>query len=85
MDVIKVITEEVPQIILTGIVGPQGPGGGIQWRGAWDSETEYAPNDVVGHSGRTWITAEGCTGKEPGVDPEWELFVDVGDIDGGTL
>jgi len=31
------------------------------------------------------ITAEGCTGKEPGVDPEWELFVDVGYIDGGTL
>jgi len=78
---------EVIYVLMEGPQGPPGPQGdmGLNWRGAWDIAEEYKTDDAVSHAGSSWIANADNVGAEPGVDPEWDLWVTVGDIDGGTL
>ena len=46
-----------------GIAGEAGEG--LTYRGAWDSTTAYAVNDIVGHDGSGWIATQAGTGNEP--------------------
>lgn len=64
-----------------GPMGPQGPAGptspaGLQWRGAYDSESTYYRNDVATYTnpdtlilGSYWVTNEEISGVDP-VDSE---------------
>lgn len=46
------------------------------WRGAWSNVTTYDPNDVVQHSGSTYIALLAGTNQNPTTATSyWELFV----------
>lgn len=65
---------------LEGPAGPAGlPGAGLDWRGAWNVATSYLENDAVSYGGSSWIANAANTGKTPGVDLEWDLWVAKGD------
>lgn len=54
------------------------------WRGAWSVVTDYAPRDVVQHSGSSWIARTATTGNAPPTLPTeindwWELASRRGD------
>lgn len=62
-----------------GPAGPTGdPGSGVNWRGGWDVGTAYVTADAVSHEGSSWVANAGSTGSEPGVGPEWDLWVAQG-------
>lgn len=64
-----------------GAPGHDGADGqSVNWRGAYDANTEYVKNDVVSHEGASWIYAdsEGTTGATPGVNPCWHLMAEKG-------
>lgn len=50
-----------------GIQGPEGPPGpvgpaGLEWQGAWDTNSSYAVNDAVGFNGASWFCISEVTG-----------------------
>lgn len=50
-----------------GIQGPAGPPGpvgpaGLEWQGAWDTNSSYAVNDAVGFNGASWFCISEVTG-----------------------
>lgn len=63
----------------TGATGPSGAAGaGISWEGPWDIGAAYVLNEGVEHNGSSWIANGPTTGDEPGVAPEWDLWVEKG-------
>lgn len=64
-------------------VGLQGPkGAGFNWRGAWDSSTAYAVNDVVEYDGSSFVAVQANSDSTPAEDnsnPDWSLFAASGD------
>lgn len=50
---------------IQGIQGPAGPAG-LEWRGDWDSGTDYVADDAVFHNGASWFASGDPTvGEEP--------------------
>lgn len=50
-----------------GIQGPAGPPGpvgpaGLNWQGAWDTDSSYAVDDAVGFNGASWFCISEVTG-----------------------
>ena len=50
-----------------GVQGPAGPSGpvgpaGLEWRGAWNTNTSYAVDDAVGFNGSSWFCISAVTG-----------------------
>lgn len=50
-----------------GIQGPAGPPGpvgpaGLNWQGAWDTDSSYAVDDAVGFNGASWFCISDVTG-----------------------
>jgi hypothetical protein len=66
----------------TGAPGPTGPrGDGFNFRGQWDTNTTYKPNDVVTEDGSSYV----ARGESVGVDPQlpgadWAPFVARGEM-----
>ena len=53
---------------IQGETGPIGPTGatGIEWRGEWDSSTDYVDNDAVFYQGASWFASgDPDIGEEP--------------------
>lgn len=51
----------------------------IGWRGAWDSATVYAANDVVSHAGNQWLAVTPVTGTAP------DFTQETGGGEGGAI
>lgn len=75
-------------VITWNAVGPEGPQGeqgeqgekGLQWQGAWVTETTYALDDAVSHDGSSWISLiDDNTGHEPGTHSGWGLLAQRGE------
>lgn len=68
----------------TGPTGPQGPVGpaGLEWKGAWVSETSYVADDAVGYDGASWFCILATSGTTaPDVDTtHWALLASQGAI-----
>ena len=47
-----------------GPAGPPGPVGpaGLEWQGAWDTDSSYAVDDAVGFNGASWFCISAVTG-----------------------
>jgi hypothetical protein len=50
-----------------GVEGPAGPPGpvgpaGLEWRGAWNTNSSYAVDDAVGFNGSSWFCISAVTG-----------------------
>jgi hypothetical protein len=50
-----------------GVEGPAGPPGpvgpaGLEWQGAWDTDSSYAEDDAVGFNGASWFCISAVTG-----------------------
>lgn len=50
-----------------GVQGPAGPPGpvgptGLEWQGAWDTDSSYAEDDAVGFNGASWFCISDVTG-----------------------
>lgn len=47
-----------------GPAGPPGPVGpaGLEWQGAWDTDSSYAEDDAVGFNGASWFCISAVTG-----------------------
>lgn len=59
--------------------GPVNANAVLSVQGDWDIGTAYNTNDMVNHSGSTWIASEGtAAGEEPGVSAKWQQFVVTG-------
>ena len=55
-------------------------GTGFNWRGAWSSTAQYAINDVVSHSGSSWVAERANRNATPsGSSNDWDLFSQKGD------
>ncbi len=54
-------------------------GGGVTPRGAWNSGTSYVQYDAVEYQGSAYIANTANTNKVPGVDVEWDLWVEKGE------
>ena len=75
----------------TGLVGPQGPQGdpgpagatgsvGMTFRGDWLGSASYVVNDVVTHTGETWIALVSNTNVQPPTDAaKWLKLAAKGD------
>ncbi len=66
----------------TGDTGPQGPPGadgvpGLVWRGAWDSSTNYAPDDAVESQGSAFV-AVNASHNDPPPSASWNLLAAQG-------
>lgn len=70
-----------------GVQGPAGPPGpvgpaGLEWQGAWDTDSSYAVNDAVGFNGASWFCISEVTGtgnSNPEVDiTSWALLAAQG-------
>jgi hypothetical protein len=70
-----------------GIQGPAGPPGpvgpaGLEWQGAWDTDSSYAVDDAVGFNGASWFCIVEVTGTgnpNPEVDTtSWALLAAQG-------
>lgn len=57
----------------------------IEWQGAWNSGTAYAPNDAVQVGGSSYISKTSNTNKNPPSNPaDWDLMAQKGaDSSGG--
>jgi len=71
-----------------GDVGPPGPTGtrGLNWRGAWNANNNYAKDDAVYHNGSSYVAliAIGTSGAVPGVSPNWDIVAQKGASGAGT-
>lgn len=57
---------------------------GLVWRGPWDAETEYQPDDAVEHGGSSWVAVAPSRGVNPSDGSEaWDLLAKKGE-DGGS-
>lgn len=58
-----------------GDVGPVGPAG-LNWRGLWDAQADYAEDDAVAYSGSSWFaTGNPTVGEVPSVSsPNWQAM-----------
>jgi len=67
-----------------GPAGPPGPVGpaGLEWQGAWDTDSSYAEDDAVGFNGASWFCISAVTGtgnSNPEEDTEhWALLAAQG-------
>lgn len=70
-----------------GVQGPAGPPGpvgpaGLEWQGAWDTDSSYALDDAVGFNGASWFCIAEVTGTgnpNPEVDTtSWALLAAQG-------
>jgi len=63
-----------------GVKGDDGAdGAGISWKGAWDSGVTYIADDAVEYNGSSYVANAEALNKEPGVDTEWDLWVEKGE------
>ncbi len=82
-------TEYWGKLAEKGVQGEQGPQGekgdkgdkGLNWKGAWNSSTEYAVDDAVEHNGSSYICIQANTTQEPPNATYWELLAQKG-VDG---
>ncbi|WP_152100904.1 collagen-like triple helix repeat-containing protein [Lacipirellula parvula] len=62
--------------------GAPGPAGidGVGWRfkGAWRSNAEYVPNDVVSFEGETWLVVKAVTKSRPDASRSFSLVARAG-------
>jgi hypothetical protein len=72
-----------------GVEGPAGPPGpvgpaGLEWRGAWNTNSSYAVDDAVGFNGSSWFCIVEVTGTgnpNPEVDTtSWALLAAQGAV-----
>ena len=65
----------------TGYTGSKGDQGiGVLWTGEWSGQTTYQVDEQVEYGGSQWVSnTQGNLNKTPGVDPEWDLFVEGGE------
>ena len=58
-----------------GDVGPVGPAG-LNWRGLWNAQADYAEDDAVAYSGSSWFaTGNPTVGEVPSVSsPNWQAM-----------
>jgi hypothetical protein len=72
-----------------GVEGPAGPPGpvgpaGLEWQGAWDTDSSYAVDDAVGFNGASWFCISEVTGTgnpNPEVDTtSWALLAAQGAV-----
>lgn len=79
--VVKIINSgDTLRIVTAGFQGPKG-NPGINWRGAWDSGTQYyaVPGDAVSHDGASYIAIQDSLNQEPNISPAyWDLLVGGG-------
>jgi hypothetical protein len=70
-----------------GVQGPAGPPGpvgpaGLEWRGAWNTNSSYAVDDAVGFNGSSWFCISAVTGtgnSNPEVaTTKWALLASQG-------
>jgi len=47
---------------------------GLKYQGVWRAEVQYAPGDVISHSGSMWI-AMAATKMRPSESRDWQLAV----------
>lgn len=68
-----------------GPTGPVGPAGaGLVWRGAWSSNTSYAPDDAVSYAGSAWVAVAASSAAAPDANPTlWDLLA-AGGAPGST-
>lgn len=62
-----------------GPTGPTGPAGLAKFRGAWNNQATYNPEDAVGHNGSTWFSKVTNTGVTPVEGSTWTLIASKGD------
>jgi len=72
-----------------GVQGPAGPPGpvgpaGLEWRGAWNTNSSYAVDDAVGFNGSSWFCISAVTGtgnSNPEVaTTKWALLASQGAV-----
>lgn len=73
-----------PAIRVGDAPGPPGPPG-IRWRGDWDTDTPYFPDDGVQHDGSSWRSLTEHVGTAPPTLPitsnaSWALIAAQGDV-----
>jgi hypothetical protein len=49
---------------------------GFNFRGDWDSATQYYIGDIVAYGGKVFVAEEDTLNRIPGTDPEWDQLVD---------
>lgn len=69
------------------VTGPPGaPGTQYNWKGEWDSTTEYVLNDCIRHDKNGYISIQGGVDKNPSTEPTyWSMFVSSGYASGGLI
>jgi hypothetical protein len=64
-----------------GALGPVGPAG-LNWQGAWNTDTSYVEDDAVGYNGASWFCIAAVTGtgnSNPETDTvSWALLASQG-------
>ena len=62
--------------------GPGADGSPINWRGAWEENTEYSKLDAIFYDGSSYIFTSDThvIGSIPGVDEEWGLMAQKGNV-----
>jgi hypothetical protein len=65
-----------------GSAGPEGPQGpkGLNWKGGWNSITNYVPDDAVSYNGSSWIAKRTNIGVTPLEGDDWTIVAQKGDI-----
>lgn len=73
-------TSHEPQLqIELASVGPIGPTG-INWKGSWNSSTNYLPNDAVSVGGSSYLALQANVNIQPPVTGTWDLLAQKGAI-----
>jgi hypothetical protein len=73
----------------TGATGPQGPEG-LNWRGAWNSATNYIVDDAVSYGNSSYVAIAANTNEAPPISPaKWDVLAQeasfTGTAAGGAL
>jgi hypothetical protein len=68
-------------LVVRGLQGVQGESGiSFNWRGTWNNQTQYHPNDITYHNGSSYIAIIASINKIPSSNPNyWDLFAARGD------
>jgi len=61
-----------------GLEGPQGAKG-LDWKGAWDSSTNYLKDDAVSYEGSSWIAKRANINVPPQEADDWTIIAQKGD------
>ena len=61
-----------------GPIGPQGPKG-VNFRGAWSSETSYGIDDALFFQGSAWLALQPSSNVPPSEGPIWAVLARKGD------